>query len=83
MQPTVSTAVLFHYGSIPCAAIVTGHAGGEVDLAVFPPPSLHEKAGQSFTTRASMGGPDGRTPTEACWTWAERPRWWKRVFARA
>jgi hypothetical protein len=74
--PTVGRIVHFAYGEDACAALVTAvhdtgpsidHAG-DVDLTVFLPSKHHEKAGQSFTTRAAYDA-DGLPAT-----WRYPPR---------
>jgi hypothetical protein len=76
-HPPVNSTVTYHYGNTPCPATVTSHnADGTLGLTVRPPegtiiwPPTGERtgAGYSFDTSASAGGPDGRTPTPACWT---------------
>ena len=63
--PSVGSIVMFQYGDKPSAAIVTGGAreDGEIPLTVF------RESEPAFTTFAGPGGPDGNTPTPACWNW--------------
>lgn len=75
-KPTVSRDVHFtdsaHGG--PLAAKVTAvHENGTVDLVVFPPVKVAVMTGGPFNVAyASMGGPDGTTPTPGCWNWPPR-----------